>query len=84
MNNRSLGQYGRHAKAELHDMAVGAMRKVDEILRPPPTVVIVPRWGGTSVMKTITVRNLKITSGSNAGIWIGGVQNEVVACGGSG
>lgn len=32
MNNRSLGQYGRHAKAEIHEMAVEAMRKVEAIL----------------------------------------------------
>lgn len=30
--NRSLGQYGRHAKAELHALALGAMTVIDDIL----------------------------------------------------
>ena len=32
MNNRSLGQYGRHAKAELHALALGAMVVIEDIL----------------------------------------------------
>jgi hypothetical protein len=30
--NRSLGQYGRHAKAELHALALGAMVVIEDIL----------------------------------------------------
>jgi hypothetical protein len=32
MNNRSLGQYGRHAKAEIHALALGAMAVIEDIL----------------------------------------------------
>lgn len=37
--NRSLGQYGRHAKAELHEMAVKAMRVVECLLTGKPLII---------------------------------------------
>lgn len=42
--NRSLGQYGRHAKAELRAMARGAMVIIDDMLAGRERKVRVPWW----------------------------------------